>query len=128
MRDPEYEAAYRQAGATTIAGIVDLMVEDFVLDIEQPEVRKVYSLSGGKAEISILTIPEDSVVIGQTVAQVSQAEEFPAQVLIAGLFDQAEDRLLIPRGNTCIGSKAQVFLVGPAPRITKAADYLTATK
>src|SRR6056297_81888 len=41
MRDPEYKSAYQLAGATTIAGVIDLMVEELILDIEQPEVRKV---------------------------------------------------------------------------------------
>ena len=126
MRDPEYESAYQLAGATTIAGVIDLMVEEFVLDIEQPDVRKVYSLSGGKAEISILTIPETANCIDMTISEIANAEEFPEQLLIAGKFDYEADRFEIPHGNTQLEPLDQVFLVGPANEITQAANFLTA--
>ncbi|MBM7556206.1 potassium channel family protein [Halanaerobacter jeridensis] len=126
MRDPEYESAYQLAGATTIAGVIDLMVEEFVLDIEQPDVRKVYSLSGGKAEISILTIPEEAACVDMTISSIANAEEFPEQLLIAGKFDYEADEFRIPHGNTRLEPLDQVFLVGPANEITKAANYLTA--
>jgi trk system potassium uptake protein TrkA len=125
MRDPEYKSAYQLAGATTIAGVIDLMVEDFVLDIEQPDVRKVYSIRGGKAEISILTIPEDSACVNMTISEIASADEFPNQLLIAGKFDYDEDEFRIPHGSTRLEPLDQVFLVGPADSITKAANFLT---
>ncbi len=125
MRDPEYKEAYKLAGATTIAGIVEMMAKEFVLDIKQPEVRKVYSLSGGKAEISILNIPEEAVVIGSTISEIARDDQFPDELLIAGIFDKEEERLIIPHGDTEINSGNQVFLVGPADKITQAANYLT---
>ncbi|MGM0502133.1 MAG: potassium channel family protein [Bacillota bacterium] len=126
MRDPEYKSAYQLAGASTIAGVIDLMVEEFVLDIEQPDVRKVYSLSGGKAEISILTIPEAAVCIDMTISEIANAEDFPDELLIAGKFDYEADEFKIPHGSTKLGPLDQIFLVGPADEITRAANYLTA--
>ena len=126
MRDPEYESAYQLAGATTIAGVIDLMVEEFVLDIEQPDVRKVYSLSGGKAEISILTIPENAACVDMTISSIASAQDFPEQLLIAGKFDYEADKFRIPHGNTKLEPLDQVFLVGPADEITQAANFLTA--
>lgn len=125
MRDPEYESAYRMAGATSIAGVIDLMVEEFVLDIEQPDVRKVFSLSGGKAEISILIIPKGANCSGTSVSQVVKSEGFPSECLIAGIFDQDKDKLIIPHGNTKIKELNQIFLVGTADNISQAAKVLT---
>ncbi|WP_408954894.1 potassium channel family protein [Natroniella sp. ANB-PHB2] len=128
MREPEYESAYKLAGATTIAGIIDLMIEEFVLDIEQPDVRKLVSLSKGKAEISILTIPEGAKHSGETISEIVQGDDFPDRCLIAGVFDVEEDRLIIPHGYTVIDELNQVFLVGTSDRITEAAKALTKTK
>ena len=126
MRDPEYKSAYQLAGATTIAGVIDIMVEEFVLDIEQPDVRKVYSLSNGKAEISILTIPKKTKSIGMNISAIANANDFPDELLIAGKFDHEADEFNIPHGNTKIEALDQVFLVGPADKISQAAKFLTA--
>lgn len=126
MRDPEYKSAYQLAGATTISGVIDIMVEEFVLDIEQPDVRKVYSLSNGKAEISILTIPEDALCIGMTISDIARADDFPDQLLIAGKFDYEADEFNIPHGSTQLEPLDQVFLVGPADETSQAAKFLTA--
>ncbi len=124
MRDPEYKSAYKMAGATTIAGIVELMVEDFVLDIEQPDVRKVFALSGGKAEISILTLPKGSWCHGKNISQIVRSEGFPDNILIAGLYDEENDKFTIPKGRTIVKELNQLFLVGSADDITKAAKLL----
>ncbi|WP_027338623.1 potassium channel family protein [Halonatronum saccharophilum] len=124
MRDPEYKSAYRMAGATTIAGIVDMMVEDFVLDIEQPDVRKLFALSGGKAEISILTLPKGSWCHGKTISELVRTEGFPDNILIAGLYNEEDDLFTIPKGDTIIKELNQLFLVGAADNITKAAKML----
>ncbi|AGB41830.1 K+ transport system, NAD-binding component [Halobacteroides halobius DSM 5150] len=124
MRDPEYKSAYQLAGATTIAGIVDMMVGEFVLDIEQPEVRKVVSLGGGKAEVSILTIPQGAWCHGKTISEITKADDFPKQVLIGGLFDQNKDDLVIPHGNAVVKESNRVFIVGTTQNIRQAADLL----
>ncbi len=124
MRDPEYEDAYKLAGATNIAGTVQMMVKKFVWDIDNPEIRRVASLRGGKAEISIVTIPENSKVSGMTVSQVASSPHFPQNCLIAGIFDQVKDELIIPRGNTLINSHDQVFLVATREDANKAYELL----
>ncbi|PRX20620.1 trk system potassium uptake protein TrkA [Orenia metallireducens] len=124
MRDPEYKSAYKLAGATSIAGVMDLLVEEFVLDIEQPDIRKVYSLSGGKAEISVLTIPKGSWCDGRSISEIVKAKGFPEHILISGIFDQQEDRLIIPHGNTKVKELSQLFLVGTSENITQAAKVL----
>lgn len=124
MRDPEYKSAYKLAGATTIAGVIDLLVEEFVLDIEQPEIRKVYSLSEGKAEISVLTVPKDSWCDGKSISEIVKVDSFPDNILISGVFDQQEDRLIIPHGDTKVKELNQLFLVGRSENITQAAKVL----
>lgn len=126
MHDPEYEEAYRLAGATNIGGTVQMMVKKFVWDIENPEIRRVVSLRGGKAEVSIVTIPEDSKISGKTVSEIASSPDFPQNCLIAGIFDQDIDELIIPRGNTRITSGNQVFLIANRHDVSLAFEILRA--
>ena len=77
MREPEYENAYQMAGATNIAATMELIVEKFILDIEEPDVRKVASLGEGKAEVSILTIPDNSQISGMQISEIVSKKNFP---------------------------------------------------
>jgi trk system potassium uptake protein TrkA len=74
MREPEYENAYQMAGATNIAATMELIVDRFITDIEEPDVRKVASLGDGKAEVSILTIPPESRISGMKISEIVSQE------------------------------------------------------
>lgn len=124
MREPDYESAYLKAGATTVGSIMELMVEKFIIDIEQPRVRRVASLGDGRAEISIVTIPPDSRFAGQTVSDIVNSPQFPDDIVIAGIYDTENDLLNIPRGNREIHGNNQVFLVGTGDNVHRAADAL----
>lgn len=124
MREPEYESAYELAGVTKIGSAIDIMVNEFYIEIEEPEIRRVASISNGKAEISIITIPEDANIIGKTISEIVQNPSFPDDCIIAGIFDIEEEELIIPRGNQRIFAKNQVFLVASEKNIIKAASFL----
>ena len=124
MRDPDYEDAYKLAGATNIGATVQMMVNKFVWDIDNPEIRRVASLRGGKAEVSIVTIPDHSKISGQTVSAIASSGQFPRDCLIAGIFDLEKDELIIPRGDTIIHSGNQVFLIANREDVSKAYEIL----
>ena len=124
MREPEYKSAYELAGVTKIGSAIDIMVNEFYIEIEEPEIRRVASISNGKAEISIITIPEDSKIVGKTISEIVQNEKFPDDCIIAGIFDKKDDELIIPRGNQRIYEKNQVFLVASEKNIVQAASFL----
>src|SRR6056297_1809662 len=44
MRNSKYEQAYKAAGVTKVINIVDLYLDQFVLEIEQPKLQKVATL------------------------------------------------------------------------------------
>ncbi|MFN2341569.1 MAG: TrkA family potassium uptake protein [Halanaerobium sp.] len=128
MREPEYENAYQMAGATNIAATMELIVDRFITDIEEPDVRKVASLGDGKAEVSILTIPPESKISGMKISEIVSQEHFPENCVIAGIFDKAQDRYIVPRGNRQIFAGNQVFLVASKDDIERAADFLLNNK
>mgnify|MGYP006298030171 FL=1 len=124
MREPEYENAYEMAGATNIAATMELIVDRFITDIEEPDVRKVASLGDGKAEVSILTIPAESRISGMKISEIVSQDKFPENCVIAGIFDKAQDRYIVPRGNREIFAGNQVFLVASKDDMKRAADFL----
>ncbi len=124
MRDPEYRDAYEIAGATNIAHSVQMMVTKFVLDIENPEIRRVASLGGGKAEVSIVTLPDKADCVGMSISEIAKHPKFPDDVVIAGIFDVAGDAFVVPRGNTVIEHSQQIFLVGARESVRSAYHFL----
>lgn len=124
MRDPEYREAYEIAGATNIAHSVQMMVNKFVLDIENPDIRRVASLRNGKAEISIVTLPEKAKCSGKKIMEIGTDKNFPKDIIIAGIFDLDLDELIIPRGDTTINGGNQIFLVGKREHVKEAYNYL----
>ena len=124
MRDPEYESAFFKAGATTVGGVIEMMVERFVIDIEEPRIRRVASLGDGRAEISIITAPQGSYCASRTVAEIASHPNFPDDVIIAGIYDPEADKLIIPRGDRTIAPGTQVFLVATEKDMRRAADCM----
>ncbi len=123
MRDPDYRTAYLLAGATNIGHSVEMMVNKFVLDIENPDIRRVVSLSNGKAEICIITLNDDVKSSGMQIKDIAKSKGFPADVVIAGLFDLEKDEFIIPRGSTVIRPGCQIFLVGSNKAIERAHQF-----
>lgn len=124
MREPEYENAFEMAGATNIAATMELIVDRFITDIEEPDVRKVASLGDGKAEVSILTIPPESKISGMKISEIVSQKNFPENCVIAGIYDKAQDRYIVPRGNREIFAGNQVFLVASKDDMERAANFL----
>lgn len=123
MRDPDYAPAYRLAGATNIAHPVRMISDKFILDIENPDIRRVASLSNGKAEISIIKVKEKSKAAGKTVSEIVNMKGFPKDLVIGGIFDLEAQELIIPRGNVQVNQENQVFLVGSNAVIKEAYKF-----
>lgn len=124
MSNPEYEHAYKVAGATNIVSGIDMLVDKFVMDIKQPDIRRLASLGEGRAEISIVAVPIGAACSGKTVQEIALDSSFPKDCVIAGIYDVEGDKLVIPRGEARIYSSNQVFLVAPRDSMVKAAKYI----
>ncbi len=124
MNDPQYLEAYKIAGATNIASAYQMVTEKFTLDVENPNIRQLASFGKGKATISMITIKNDSKIVGMRVSQLAQFKSFPTDIVIGGLFDVEKDKLIIPRGNTIFKGNVNMFLVGPRESIEKAYKFI----
>lgn len=128
MRDPAYKNAYIVAGVTSIVRVTDLMVSQMMMDIENPEVRRITSIGGGKADIFVVNVPEGAKVAGRSVKEIVGSRKFPHQCTFIAVYNQRSEEFAIPRGGQIVHEGDELFLISTAENITRAVDFLTARK
>lgn len=123
LRDPRYEQAYLEAGVTTIASVADLLINRIIMEVEQPKVKRIMSLSGG-AEIYAVNIPAKVKSAGMKIKEITSQPKFPEEVVFMGIYNEDEGSFLIPRGDYVIQPGYTIFLVSKPEDIRKATDIL----
>jgi len=126
MRDPAYEDAYNLAGVTSIVRVIDLMINQMIVAIEQPKVRSITTIGGGRADIFMVIIPQGAKVAGKSVDDITKNPKFPSQCVFIAVYNQESEQFSIPRGKQVINEGDEVFLISTAEEIKEAADFLTA--
>ena len=125
MRNEAYENAYRLAGITSIVRVADLMINEMMMEIEQPDVRRIMSIGGGRGEIFMVTIPQDARIAGKSVGEITKESRFPQQCVFIATYSQEVEEYTYPRGEHVINGGDQVFLIAPTADVKRAADFLT---
>ncbi len=125
MRNEAYENAYRLAGITSIVRVADLMINEMMMEIEQPDVRRIMSIGGGRGEIFMVTIPQDARIAGKSVGDITKESSFPKQCVFIATYSQEAEEITFPRGDQVINGGDQVFLIAPTEDVKRAADFLT---
>ncbi len=128
MRDPAYKNAYVVAGVHSIIRVTDLMVSQMLMDIENPQVRRITTIGGGKADIFMVKVPEGAKVAGRNVQNIVESRHFPSECVFVAVYDQKTEQFSIPRGKQEINEGNELFLISAAENIKKAVDFLTAKK
>jgi len=128
MRDRRYEAAYRKAGVATTVHVSEVFVNQILLHIEEPHLRRVATFGAGGVSIVVDTIPEGAAASGKTVGQVVAGEGFPDACVITGLFRPDEEQFIVPRGGAQVRAGDRIFLVGQSATLRKVSKYLHRTR
>lgn len=125
LRKPMYEEAYKIAGVNSIVRMTDLLINQLIMEVEQPKVRKIIMLGGGKAGIYAVKIPPKSKAIGLSIKDIAQDDNFPKECVFMGIYKESEDEFFIPRGNYTIKADYIVFFVSKGQFVKQATDFLT---
>ncbi len=125
LRNPRYEEAYRLAGVTAVVRMADLLVNEIIMEIEQPKVRQIMTLGGGKAQVYASKIPKGARHSGMKIKEIAQKKNFPKDCLLIGIYKEDKGEFLIPRGHHVIEEDDTVFLLSNSQFIKKATDFLT---
>jgi len=128
MDEHQYEEAYRLAGVSRTISVKDLFVGQLVLEIEQPTLQQVAVFAGGNACVVTTLVPDGAAVEGKSVTEVGQDKGFPQNCLIVGIYREATDEFVIPRGNVVLRPADRVFLAGGAKAVRQAAEFLQRQK
>jgi len=123
MRDPRYLEAYELAGATRVLNIVELYLNQFTWEIEEPSMQEVTSFAGGKASIVFVHVPEDSPAAGRTIAEIAKDEGFPDDCVIASVVRPESGKFIIPRGHVSIDAGDRVYLAAQTEVLRRAVRY-----
>ena len=124
MRDPAYKNAYIVAGVHSIVRMTDLMVGQIMMDIENPQVRRITSIGGGKADIFLVIVPEHAKIAGKSVQDIVGSRHFPSQCVFIAVYNKQTEEFLIPRGQQVINEGDELFLISTVDNIKKAVDLL----
>lgn len=128
MRDPGYENAYKLSGVTNIVRVADLLLDQLMMEIEQPPVKRIMSLGGGDAYVYAVRIPEGASCVGRSVKDVAGASEFPRESLLMGIYQEENEKFHIPRGNYVLKENDTVFVIAHAGDIQLIARSLGTLK
>jgi len=126
MRDPAYENAYQVAGVNAIIRVTDLMVNQMIMEIEKPRVRRISSIGEGKADIFRVIVPVHAKVAGKNIQEIAQDKRFPSECVFIAVYNREKEEFYIPRGNRIVNEGDELFMVSSAKDIKQAADFLTA--
>jgi Trk K+ transport system NAD-binding subunit len=125
MRNPGYRKAYKLAGATRIVRVTDWMVNQMMIYIENPKVRRITALGGGKADIFAVIVPEGAAVAGKSIVDITAQKGFPAQCVFVAVYNEEKEEFSIPRGPQVINEGDQLFIISTAGEIKQVVELLT---
>jgi trk system potassium uptake protein TrkA len=126
MRNPAYGNAYKLAGVSSVVRVADLMINEMIMEIERPAIRRIMTIGGGRGEIFMVIIPQGAKSAGKSVQDIAKDSKFPNQCVFIAVYIQEKEEISFPRGEHIIHEGDQVFLVAPSEDVKEAADYLTA--
>lgn len=126
MRNPKYENAYRVAGVSAIVRVTDLMINQMLMEIEHPTVRRVTTIGSGKANIFMVLVPSDAKVVGRTVESIARSKEFPPDCSFVAVYNQQTEEFAIPRGSQVIREGDELFVISRPEEIKRVVAFITA--
>jgi trk system potassium uptake protein TrkA len=125
MIDPEYEDAYKMAGVTLIIRSIDLLTKQIIVELENPKVKEVAVIGGGKAQIYNIVIPPEANVSDKPIREIVSMEDFPNECAFMGIYRADEDEFIITRGSHVLHPGDNVFIISKSQYIKKASEILT---
>ncbi len=122
MIDPKYEDVYKSMGIEHIARATELLIDQLIVSIESPELRKLIGF--GELELCILNVPKDSLISGLTVLQFKETRGIPEDLNITCIYDGDSKNLILPNKDTVIKGEDRLFICGTRKNLKKTAQII----
>lgn len=125
---PAYRNAYKIAGITSIISVSDILLNSFMMKIEEPEVRKIVQIGKRKASLFSVKVPENSICLHRNIQEITSEKSFPKESVIAGIYRSKDDEFIATRGDTQPEEGDSVFFVTTSENITAVSKAFTRKK
>ena len=127
LRQPQYYEAYKLAGITIVRE-AQLLLNQILMEVEQPKVKKIMLIASGKAGIYSVEIPAKSRAVGITVNDITKHKDFSKECVFMGVYKEDTGKFIIPRGRYVFAEGDNVYLISKSRDIKQATDFLTKMK
>jgi trk system potassium uptake protein TrkA len=128
MRDPDYENAYKVAGVTKVVRMTDLIINQMIMEIENPRIRPITTIGGGRANIFMVVVPTGARVAGKSIREIATMEGFPPQCIFIAVYSEQRGEFNIPRGEQVIHEGDELFLIATAGSIRKVDEFVSSVE
>ncbi len=122
MIDPKYEDVYKSMGIEHIARATELLIDQLIVSIESPELRKLIGF--GELELCIINVPEGSVISNTSVIGFKELKSVPNDLNITCIYDSAINELILPNKDTIIKGGDRLFICGTRKNLKKTAQVI----
>lgn len=122
MTDIKYEDVYKSIGIEHIARATELLIDQLIVSIESPELRKLIGF--GELELCIINVPIKSVISGLSVIRFKEYKGIPKELNITCLYDGDQGKLILPNKDTIIKGNDRLFICGSRNNLKKAAKII----
>ncbi|MDD4029629.1 MAG: NAD-binding protein [Caldisericia bacterium] len=128
LRVPEYRNAFKLAGINHIISVSGVLLNQFMMEIEEPTVRRIVHIGKRKAALFSVVVPDNAQCIGKSIQQITAEKSFPDESVIAGIYRTREDLFVAPRGDTYPEAGDSVFYVTTSAHIAQVSKAFTKQK
>ena len=117
LRQQHYRAAYELAGIDHIFSAFDFLLNEFLMTIEEPNVRQVMLLGQGGIEIAAIDVPANSPITNTGLHTLWEHGKFPPGALILGLLKEEDQAFHLPRERPLVAENDEILALGSADDI-----------
>ena len=127
MRNEQYERAYREAGVDKLLRVTDLLVDQMMIDINNPNAERIATIGGGEADIYKVIIPERARIAGHTIQDIAGFDEFPGGTLFLARTEANTQKFEISYGKQEVNPGDELFFISKNVNVRKMIRILTRT-
>lgn len=109
-----------ELGLTMVVNPEDITSREIAKILRIPSAMKVETFSKSRVQMVSFELPEDNILVGKSVAEVSKIADDP--VLIAGV--ETKEEAIIPNGSTVLNAKNVVTVIGRSYAIAKFFEHI----
>lgn len=128
MPNPQYRTAYEQAGVSTIIDTASLFLDELLLEIERPDIRRLVDFASGRGTVVVVRVVEKSRVAGKTVDEIYADRRQRHSFIIGAIVRSLDNALILPTGAERLRPGDRLLLVCAAGLADEAADYFEARR